>query len=90
MADEYKVTQAEFSDLTADMFMDDKFLGLLKKSFPESKVVSIGIMTSSEKGKIIQMFHPTPKSNEDRTLVVDSNNPEVFEKIASVITEFKG
>jgi uracil phosphoribosyltransferase len=89
MAGEYKVTQAEFSGITASQLIDSEFLGLLRKEFPNVSVISIGIATANENGKVIQVFHSNPKAQEEGVLTVDSNDPDTFSSMANVIAKFK-
>lgn len=89
MTDEYKVTQAEFSDMTVNQFIDERFLGLLNKAFPKVSTINITISVGAERRDMIQIFHPTPKSKDDAIVTVDTGNPDAFTKMVEILEQYR-
>lgn len=89
MTEEYKVTQAEFSDMTVNQFIDERFLGLLNKAFPKVSAINITISVGPERGNIVQIFHPTPSTRDESVVTVDTMSPEDFSKMAEVLEQYR-
>lgn len=89
MADGYRVTQAEYPDMTVGEFLDDRFVGILSKAFPDFTAINISIFTGDEKNSIVQLIHPKKSFRDEHITLVDSTSPEAFEKIISVIETYR-
>lgn len=89
MTDGYRVTQAEYPDTTVSEFLDDRFIGIISKAFPESTAINISIFTGDEKKSIVQIIHPNKTFRDKHIVVVDSTTPEAFEKIVEAIKSYK-
>ena len=89
MNEEYRVTQAEFSDMTVNQFIDERFLGLLNKAFPKVSTINITISVGPERSDLIQIFHPSPKSRDDAVVTVDTGNPDNFAKLAEILRQYE-
>ncbi len=78
--------QVLLEGINVKSFLDEKFIGLLEKSFPNVAFQHVCVFVHNDEDKErIYFGHHSPEHNEKNILMVDTDRPETLEKALQII-----